>query len=225
MRLALCAGLMAVAISVTGMAAEVPVPQNYGQAMSWYERAANGGNPEAQFYLGVMYESGVRGNDISVAAKWYRMAAEQGHVEAQARLGVLYYRGEGVERDPAKAAQWYAMAADGGSAQAQYNLALMYDRGRGVPANLPMAAALYAKASDNGIATARLNLSMLYAAGAGVERDPFNALMWLTMAEASGLTVNEGIRQSLAEELGDDQAAKAKQSAIVRLKKSAGEVR
>ena len=40
---------------------KVPVPENYGQAMRWYERAAEGGDAKAQFYLGVLLESGVRG--------------------------------------------------------------------------------------------------------------------------------------------------------------------
>ncbi len=223
-RVAFCAGLVAVLIGVFPVvAAEVPVPQNFGQAMSWYERAAEAGNIEAQFYLGVMYESGVRGhNDMSSAVKWYRRAAEQGHVQAQIRLGVLYYQGRGVPADLAEAARWYAKAAEGGSPGAQYNLALMYERGQGVPANALMAASLYEKASDGGTAQARLNLATLFARGDGVKRDPQRALMWLNMAAASGLRVSDAVRQGLLDELSPEQEATAKRLADERLAKSAG---
>jgi len=219
---AFCAAFVAALIGVSTMAAaEVPVPQNFGQAMNWYERAAEAGNVEAQFYLGVMYETGVRGNnDMAAAAKWYRRAAEQGHVEAQTRLGVLYYQGRGVAADLAEAARWYAKAAEGGSPRAQYNLALMYERGRGVPANAAMAASLYERASDGGTVQARLNLGSLYARGDGVKRDSQRALMWLTMAAASGLKVSDAVRQELLDDLTPEQEAEAKRLADERLAKS-----
>lgn len=218
---AFCAGLVAALMGISIVAAaEVPVPQNFGQAMSWYERAAEAGNAEAQFYLGVMYETGVRGNDMATAAKWYRKAAEQGHVQAQTRLGVLYYQGRGVPADLAEAARWYAKASEGGSPHAQYNLALMYERGQGVPANAAMAASLYEKASDGGTVQARLSLATLYARGDGVKRDPQRALMWLNMAAASGLRVNDAIRQGLLDELSSEQEAEAKRLAEERLAKS-----
>jgi hypothetical protein len=222
-RVAFWAGLVAALIGVsTAAAAEVPVPQNFGQAMHWYERAAEAGNVEAQFYLGVMYETGVRGNnDTASAAKWYRKAAEQGHVQAQTRLGVLYYQGRGVPADFAEAARWYAKAADGGSPRAQYNLALMYERGQGVPVNAAMAASLYEKASDGGTAQARLSLATLYARGEGVKRDPQRALMWLDMAAASGLRISDAVRQGLLDELSPAQKAEAKRLADERLAKSA----
>ncbi len=67
----LCGGLCTAAA-----AAQVPVPENYGQAMDWYGHAAEAGNARAQFYLGAMMETGVRGPpDVSAAAGWYEKAA------------------------------------------------------------------------------------------------------------------------------------------------------
>ena len=118
-RLAVVVGLCGGLWSLTA-AAEVPVPENYGQAMGWYERAAEAGNARAQFYLGVMMETGVRGApDVSAAAGWYEKAARQGHADAQFKLGLLYYEGRGVARDRAAAAEWYAKAAESGSAEAR----------------------------------------------------------------------------------------------------------
>ena len=60
-------------------------------------RAADQGNADAQFNLGVMYAEG-RGvpRDDAEAARWYRCAADQGEAAAQFNLGLMYAKGEGV---------------------------------------------------------------------------------------------------------------------------------
>ena len=70
--------------SVVGSAAgqaPVDVPKTFGDAMRWYETAARVGHPAAQFYLGFMYQTGLRvEKDPVEAAQWYERAAHQGHV-------------------------------------------------------------------------------------------------------------------------------------------------
>ena len=53
-------------------------------------QAAEQGNADAQFNLGVMYDTGqgVR-QDYAQAVQWYRKAAEQGLADAQYNLGVM----------------------------------------------------------------------------------------------------------------------------------------
>ncbi len=124
----LCAGLWPAAA-----AAQVPVPENYGQAMDWYGRAAEAGNGRAQFYLGVMMETGVRGApDVSAAAGWYAKAAEGGSAEAQYNLALMAERGVGMARDAARAARLFEKAADGGLARAALGLSALYAKGEGV---------------------------------------------------------------------------------------------
>ena len=55
--------------------------------MKWYRKAAEQGNRDAQFYLGIMYYLG-HGvpPDYNEAVKWYRKAAEQGCGGAQTLL-------------------------------------------------------------------------------------------------------------------------------------------
>ena len=67
--------------------------------MKWYTLAAEQGNADAQYNLGVMYDNG-RGvpQDDKTAVKWYRLAAEQGDASAQSNLGVMYGTGQGVPR-------------------------------------------------------------------------------------------------------------------------------
>ncbi|MFK8014105.1 MAG: caspase family protein [Gammaproteobacteria bacterium] len=72
---------------------------------------ANGGDPEAQTYVGMLYERGIDGEpDYAEAASWYRKAAKKKHSEAQYNLGTLYERGLGVEQDLAEAFNWYRKA-------------------------------------------------------------------------------------------------------------------
>jgi hypothetical protein len=58
--------------------------------------AAEKGDPEAQFELGVIYESN---GQYAAAVIWYRKSAEQGNMNAELRLGVLYEIGNGLEKD------------------------------------------------------------------------------------------------------------------------------
>ena len=76
-------------------------------------QAAEQGNAQAQFNLGVMYDQGqgVRQDDAQ-AAQWFRKAVEQGVAEAQYNLGVMYANGKGVHQDYAQAVQWYRKAAE-----------------------------------------------------------------------------------------------------------------
>ena len=64
------------------------MPQDDHQASTWFRRAAERGNADAQVILGLRYEGG-RGvpRDHRQAIVWLRRAAEQGHAVAQAVLG------------------------------------------------------------------------------------------------------------------------------------------
>ena len=126
--------------------------------------AAEQGDAEAQFNLGVMYDTGEGiPKNPAEAVRWYRMAAEQGDAKAQFYLGVMYHTGEGVPENDAEAVRWYRMAAEQGDADAQYNLGLMYDTGEGVPEAYVQAYAWYNIAAAQGNETAKENLeSVIY---------------------------------------------------------------
>ena len=76
---------------------------------------AEQGVAEAQYNLGVMYDSG-RGvrQDYAEAFRWYRKAAEQGVAEAQYNLGVMYASGRGVRQNFHLSKEWFGKACDGG---------------------------------------------------------------------------------------------------------------
>ena len=66
-------------------------------------QAAERGDPNAQFELGVRYAEGKGvAPDDKEAARWILKAAEQGHLEAQFNLGLMYADGNGVPLDESK---------------------------------------------------------------------------------------------------------------------------
>lgn len=92
---------------------------NYTEAVSWYKKAAEQGQVDAQYCLGFcyFYGDGVTQDD-SQAVYWYEKAAEQGHTDAQFELGEMYENGDGVTQDDEQAVYWYKKAAEQGYAYA-----------------------------------------------------------------------------------------------------------
>jgi hypothetical protein len=86
-------------------------------------KAAEQGDAEAQWRLGLMYEFGEGvAQDYAEARRWYRKAAEQGNADAQNSLGINYTTGYGVPKDLTEAYAWMAVAATNGHTLAKKNL-------------------------------------------------------------------------------------------------------
>lgn len=85
-------------------------------AIAWYELAANGGVPSAQFKLANAYLGGVGvPRDPAQAQLWYNRAAQQGLTEAQQALGVMLLSGAGGGgADPAEGYKWLLLAERSG---------------------------------------------------------------------------------------------------------------
>lgn len=109
-------------ILLIGMATAVQaVPPMKWESLMLMKVAAQKGDPEAQFLVGVQYRVGDGfERDQAEAAKWLRKAAESGHVEAQYALGELYADADpGSEfADPDEALKWLQAAAAKGNPDA-----------------------------------------------------------------------------------------------------------
>jgi uncharacterized caspase-like protein len=81
---------------------------DYATARALWTKAAQDGDVEAQYYVGVLFE---REGEYGQAAQWYRKAADRGFGRAAVNLGRLYEQGLGVERNTTEAAKWYAAAS------------------------------------------------------------------------------------------------------------------
>ena len=96
------------------------------QATVWFEKAAQMGDAESQFMLGVCYMIGKGQNhDPKKAMKWFELAAKQYHPDAQYNLGVCYADGlGGLEQNQAKAITLWKQAALNGSQAARFALSV-----------------------------------------------------------------------------------------------------
>lgn len=103
------------------------------EALRCYLRAAEGGNAEAMFRLGGVYDFGMGvPPERSRAVEWWRRAADKGHAAAMNCLGCACSEGDGVPQDAARAAEWWRKAAEMGDATAMLNFAVACEKGRGV---------------------------------------------------------------------------------------------
>ena len=108
------------------------VPQDDAEAVRWFHLAAEQGDADAQYNLGVMYDIG-RGvpQDDAEAVRWYRLAAEQGHASGQRNLGLMYSNGRGVPQDHVSAHMWLNLATatgDENAREARENIAVSMSR-------------------------------------------------------------------------------------------------
>lgn len=95
-------------------------PQDVAKAVAIWRKAAEEGDPNAQFSLGNFYScgQGMPHDRNSEAVKWFRCAAELGHGRAQLALGAMladaaFNRETESWRDP-DAAQWLREAHEQG---------------------------------------------------------------------------------------------------------------
>ena len=109
-------------------------PQDFAQALGWFQRAAEQGHTAGQHALGLMYAQG-KGTpqDFAEAVMWWRKAADQGYANAQFSLGLMYFEGQGVSQNHAEGARWFRKAAEQNLVKAQTALGAAYVNGQGVP--------------------------------------------------------------------------------------------
>jgi TPR repeat protein len=97
------------------------VPQDYAMAAFWFRKAAEQGDSDAQFILGVMHWNGrampAVPQDYAAALALFRRCAEK-DAGCQARLGDMYAYGQGVPQDFVQAHMWYNLAAAGSEGRA-----------------------------------------------------------------------------------------------------------
>ena len=152
--------------------------------MKWYRKAAEQGDADAQYYLGLCYYrgEGIKQN-YEDAVKWYRKAADQGNANAQYRLGYCYEHGEGVPLDYEEAVKWYRKAAEQGYGDAQYKLGFCYEN----TLEYDEAVEWYRKAAEQGNVDSQYSLGYCYEFGTGVTQNLTESVKWYRKAAEQGL--------------------------------------
>lgn len=146
LRVASWSGSQAAICALGSVLVEDHDPSRVREGIGLLERAANGGDMQAQLTLGRVLLNGAPGEapDYAQSRAWLERAAhslppalppESANAEsheapagAQAAysLASIYRNGYGVPRDPVAGAQWMSLAAAWGVPQAQYQLAKIY---------------------------------------------------------------------------------------------------
>jgi hypothetical protein len=99
------------------------------EAVSWYRKAAEQGDANAQCNLGQCYAFGAGVvKDESEAVSWYRKAAEQGNANAKYSLGLCYYLGTGVVKNEVEGYKWILLSIAQGYENARKNLSVLENK-------------------------------------------------------------------------------------------------
>ena len=198
------------------------VKQDLEQALKLFKKAADQEEPIAQYYLGEMYEKGLKvKKDLIKAVDLYETAVQndfpkalealkklanlkqEGNAYAQRTLSRLYYQGMGVERSVEQAFYWLQKSADQGEPLAQYNLSQLYHYGVGVKKDLRKAFYWLKKSAEQGEPLAQYNLYYFYYQGVGVGEDAREAFYWLQKAAKQNIITAVEV---LAEKYNDAQS-------------------
>ncbi|HSF64063.1 MAG TPA: sel1 repeat family protein, partial [Paracoccaceae bacterium] len=103
---------------------------DHAAAAAIWAPLAEGGDPVAQFNMGILHDQGQGvAADPAQAVAWYRRAAEAGDARAAFNLGQAHLTGTGAPKDVAEAIRWYAVAAEAGDVLAQYRLGILLSDG------------------------------------------------------------------------------------------------
>ena len=83
------------------------------EAITWFQKAAEGGIPAACLYLGIKYEFGnTVEQNIFQAIKWYKKAAFQDWPDAQFHLGRVFLEGGNDVIDYVQSYAWLGLAEE-----------------------------------------------------------------------------------------------------------------
>jgi TPR repeat protein len=127
------------------------VPQNYGTAEYWYQKAAAQGLAKAELAIGDLYfdGNGVPQN-YADALVWYRKAADKNYPMAEQAMGKMNFFGDGVPQSYLGAMAWYRKSADQGTAKSENDVGYLYRHGLGVARDEVEAERWFLKAARQG---------------------------------------------------------------------------
>jgi hypothetical protein len=165
-------------------------------AVPLLKKAANLGQPEAQYNLGYCYQQGntIEKND-SIANTWFLKSAKQGWLNAQFKIAYSYASGRGIKQDYNQAFYWSVKCAEQNDPECMNNVIVCYSKGMGVVTNLDSASVWTIKLASlapienlqqSGIVTgARKSLALKYRDGDYYPKDNIKSYMWFLIYNES----------------------------------------
>lgn len=159
------------------------VDKNIVEAIEFYFNAADSGDSDAQFNIGLIYYrgDGPDGKDYGKALQFFMQAADNDHTDAQAYLGQIYHDGV-VLKDLTKSLEFTRMAANKGNAMAQNMLGTHYYNTNA----MTEAFKWYEKSANQNDPVGLKNLGDMYRLAEGTKFDPEIALTCYLKAATLG---------------------------------------
>lgn len=173
-----------------GKLADLLVEEKPQQALVWWQKAAEQGDPLSLCRLAMLYLEGKCSleKNTKKALDLLERARKEGSSEALWRLGSLYQHGApGLKVDMKKAVTLNLEAAKMGDRVAQLHMGNFCRTGEGLgQPNLKEAVRWYTLAAEGGIAGAQANLGACYEFGYDVPKNPEQAVYWYKQSSDRG---------------------------------------
>ncbi len=175
---------------------EYILKKDFKNALPLLKKAANLGNPEAQYNYGVFYQQGIEvPQDDRLANQWFIKSAEQGWKDAQFKIAYSYGTGRGVPQDFQKAFFWSLKCAEQNDPECMFNVVGAYQDGKGIDKNIDKMLAWATKLAllenpedlllSGQITSARANLAYMYRDGKNVPQDKIKSYAWFLIYNES----------------------------------------
>lgn len=165
------------------------VEKNTSKAIFYYKRAAESGDPRAEYLLGSYYLHDF--DKVDSALRLLEKSAATNEPFALHKLGELYFKGDLVKKDACKAIEYLTKASSLGHAKSDVYLGLSFMSGECVNIDYAKAYMHFNRAAEAGLPIAHYYIAVMYENGMHVERDCFNALKYYNKAAAKGFTMAE----------------------------------
>jgi TPR repeat protein len=158
-----------------------------GEAVTWLQKSADGGNRESQYDLGRVYQRSSARRNERRAVEMFILAGNAGHADAAFQLGRMYEKGQGTSKNESEALRWFTKAAEQGHADAQGGVGVFYLKGIGTRRDDTKALDWLRKGAAAGSAAAMYNLGTMYEEGrAGLPKSRSTAREWYRKAANLG---------------------------------------
>ena len=162
-----------------------------GGSQSSFEEAlvdAEKGNAEAQYYVGVCFQTGKDGAPVDPrqATKWLEAAANAGNADALCYLGLRIFAENGHYGSEEDGVRYLSSAAQKGHAVAQFHMAEFYWDGVHVRQDKDQAIMWYEKSAQQNHEDAQMKLGLIYHDDEETYRDAKKSAFWLERAAKQG---------------------------------------
>ena len=156
---------------------------NLKDCLPVFEKLASQGNPDAHYYLGLIFsDRQSKYFDVIKGISHISSAIDLGHSQAMFHMGMMYDNGIGVQRNALVANDWYRKAR---KAESPVKKILHYYKGKGnglVEVQYSEILQNLISQAENGNAEIQFQLAQIYDDGKLVPRDFGNALHWYKKA-------------------------------------------